>query len=623
MQMRSTILLLAGLLVLICQTTAFAEKRVALVIGNAAYVNAPELANPRNDAAKISARLAELGFEIVEGVDADLVTMLERIDDFARALEGADVALFYYAGHGLQVNGRNYMVPVDAALTSHIRLDYEAIPIDLVMASMQDKAKTNLLFLDACRDNPLARSLARSLGTRSGNIGNGLARIGAGRGTLISYATEPGNVALDGKGANSPYTEALAEYLGQPGMSIGDTMILVRNSVMEATYGRQVPWEHSSLTGRVILGDSDAKPKTIEQPVQDNAAEIAYWDTVKDSEVPDLYTAYLARYPQGLFSDLAKVKIDLIEKRKQAETERLATARKLAEEKAAEAEKHAIEEAKKNEARAAAEAEAQRAADELKAQRVADLKKAEAARLAAENSRKVAEAARLEAEKQLAALEALNSQRQEQEKVARLRAEKKVAEAKELELASLEQTAVEPESRSMTPQELARATQTELQRLGCLAGRVDGKWGSGSERSLRAYADKQGLKLASLAPDEEMLGRMKAVKKRVCPLVCGRGEEEKAGRCVKLKQEAKVEPKTGKSGNAAKSDENNKTTVKPSATVDLGAKRIPAGRDCYICKYMGRQARACIDKGRTFNMNSDFPITTGGGTPGPGACTKL
>jgi hypothetical protein len=158
--------------------------------------------------------------------------------------------LFFYAGHGLQVAGQNYLVPVDARLSTTPALDWEMVRLDLVQRTMEREAKTNVMFLDACRDNPLARNLARAMGTRSAEIGQGLAPAESGVGTLISFSTQPGNVALDGSGRNSPFAGALAKYVSTSNESLSDILIRVRKNVMKETQNKQVPWEHSALTGR-------------------------------------------------------------------------------------------------------------------------------------------------------------------------------------------------------------------------------------------------------------------------------------------------------------------------------------------------------------------------------------
>ena len=231
--------------------TASAEKRVALVIGNSAYVNSMPLANPVNDAADMAAALTEVGFTVVHGLDVDKRGFDGKVRDFTRALDSADVAVFFYAGHGLQVSSRNYLIPVDASLQGERDLDFEAVSVDFILKQMElgREGKTNVVFLDACRDNPLSRNLARSMGTRSASIGQGLAQVQTGVGTFIAYSTQPGNVALDGQGRNSPFTSALTKGIKQPGRNLTSVMIDVRKDVLTTTNGKQVPWDHSALTG--------------------------------------------------------------------------------------------------------------------------------------------------------------------------------------------------------------------------------------------------------------------------------------------------------------------------------------------------------------------------------------
>ena len=255
---------------------AAAEKRVALVVGNSAYVHANPLPNPVNDAGDMAKALTEVGFEVILGLDLAKPAFDAKVRDFARALEKADVAVFFYAGHGLQASGRNYLVPVDASLQVERDLDFEAVSVDFVLKQMEidREGKTNVVFLDACRDNPLARNLARSMGTRSAAIGQGLAQVQTGVGTFIAYSTQPGNVALDGQGRNSPFTSALTKNLKEPGRNLTSVMIDVRKDVLAATGGKQVPWDHSALTGEFYFQLASA-PGTLPRPDADSAPEAA------------------------------------------------------------------------------------------------------------------------------------------------------------------------------------------------------------------------------------------------------------------------------------------------------------------------------------------------------------
>jgi uncharacterized caspase-like protein len=238
------------ILQVLAMSPAAAAKRVALVIGNAAYQQAGALTNPVNDAADMAKALTAAGFDVVLGLDLDRRAFDGKLRDFARLVDGADTAVLFYAGHGLQVAGHNYLVPVDAGLASERDLDFDAVSLDFVLRQMEvgRDGKTSIVFLDACRNNPLSRNLARSMGTRGASVGQGLAEVQTGVGTFIAYSTQPGNVALDGDGRNSPFTKALAAHVTDPGKNLTSLMIEVRNDVLKTTDGRQVPWDHSALT---------------------------------------------------------------------------------------------------------------------------------------------------------------------------------------------------------------------------------------------------------------------------------------------------------------------------------------------------------------------------------------
>lgn len=227
------------------------EKRVALVIGNSSYEHATPLPNPRNDAEEISRKLKKLGFDVVEGFDLDWQGFGKTLRTFETKVKEADVALLFYAGHGLQVDGQNYLVPVDAQLEGETDLQFSVVELSKILPKM-NRARVKLVMLDACRDNPLARSLYRNLeATRAlegSQIPRGLAHVRSAAGTLIAFATEPGDIALDGSGRHSPFSEALLSEIETPGLDVEVLMRRVRNKVREITKLRQTPWSHSSLT---------------------------------------------------------------------------------------------------------------------------------------------------------------------------------------------------------------------------------------------------------------------------------------------------------------------------------------------------------------------------------------
>ncbi|MEM7300391.1 MAG: caspase family protein [Pseudomonadota bacterium] len=248
-----------------------AERRVALVIGNANYENTRELANPINDASAISFSLKRMGYEVVSGTDLTNAQLKSTVREFATRIVDADVALFFYAGHGVQVYGKNYIIPVDAKLKSEVDLDFEAMDIDLVLRQMMRDAKIKLVFLDACRDNPFVESLTRSMpASRSTAVGRGLARITSAADTMIAYATEPGATAADGKGRHSPFTRALLEHIETPATNLSTIMTRVRGTVYKRTRKRQIPWVNTSLTDEFFLNPESEKPELVAALPADN-----------------------------------------------------------------------------------------------------------------------------------------------------------------------------------------------------------------------------------------------------------------------------------------------------------------------------------------------------------------
>ncbi|CTQ42750.1 caspase family protein [Roseibium aggregatum] len=507
------------LLLVFAASAAHAERRVALVIGNSGYANVAELKNPYNDAKGMSDKLTDLGFDVVTGLDLSLRDMRQTVREFIKKLDNADLALFFYAGHGIQVNGENYLVPVDAELSTHLDLDFEALPANLVLNAMEQSTKVNLVFLDACRNNPFTENLARSMGTRSSAVGRGLAKIGSGVGSLVSFATQPGNVALDGDGENSPFTTALIKHLGTPGQDITRDLVMVRRDVLEATKGQQVPWDNSSLTGEVILKQLEmVQPVEPEKPAINPQIELAYWDSIKSGESIAYFETYLTRYPEGQFADIAKIRIDELKNRSEAEAARNAKPDTSAEI----AFWQSIQNATRPEMY------------ETYLEQYPDGIYAKLARLNISSLQQQAEAAATAAAaaKAAKAADASNSTSPAQEiTVAAL--PQQVTVSTETAPAIVPSTS----SRSLSPEELATAMQTELNRLGCSVGRVDGDWGNRSRQALRTFSREAGVDLASLDPDPSILDRLKQSTGRVCPLTCGRNQELKNGKCIAVRQE--------------------------------------------------------------------------------------
>ena len=308
----------AASLLISASTDAFADKRVAFVVGNGAYKNVPALPNPAVDAKSMAEMLRNVGFEVVEGSNLTRDKMTEKLLDFGKKAEGADVALFYYAGHGIAVNGANYLLPVDADLKSEMDVKLgAAINIDLTLEQTMGDAKVKLVFLDACRDNPFAAKIRSAKATRSANVGSGLAEMKSGEGTLLAFATGPGQTALDGEaGTNSPFTRALLANIAQPGVEIQQAMTKVRAQVNEETSKGQLPWGHTNLIGSVYLNPAKAAGQTIEAPntpapttTAASEVELEFWRSIKDTNKVEELNAYLTNYPSGTFKSLALARI--------------------------------------------------------------------------------------------------------------------------------------------------------------------------------------------------------------------------------------------------------------------------------------------------------------------------
>lgn len=304
-------------------------KRVALVIGNSKYVHAVTLPNPANDARLIAATLRNAGFEVIEGVDQDNAGMHSLISRFTEQSYDADLAVIFYAGHGMQVDGKNFLIPVDAELTSPAYLKTRTVQIDEFMAALPSDPAVGVIILDACRDNPLARTLAASL-PKSRSLGSGLAPVEAkseGVGTggiLIAYATDPGAIAFDGNGVNSPYSTALARHLTEPGVEIQSALTRVRGEVSETTQGRQRPWHNASLGREVFIGKPVAAAANPAADASNGAAASApvasdppsweveqrLWDEASKRNSIPFYEAYLDQFPSGRFATVARLNID-------------------------------------------------------------------------------------------------------------------------------------------------------------------------------------------------------------------------------------------------------------------------------------------------------------------------
>src|SRR5215813_9644913 len=314
-----------AVVLLLCSSVAHAEKRVALVVGNAAYQNASKLLNPGNDAKAIAAMLRAANFdEVAQYADLGIRELRRAIKDFSDLARDADTAVVYSSGHGIEVNGINYLTPTDAVLDRDIDAPYEAYSLDNLLQVLEPARRLRLVMLDACRDNPFARSMKRTIGSRG--MGRGLAPVEpTSVNTLIGFAAKAGSIALPGEGANSPYAAALLSNLATPGLDLRIAFGRVRDEVLKVTRNKQEPFVYGSLGGTEIALVSanvpqEVTPATPTRPVvdYDKEMEITFWNAVKDAKSKELLQSYLDRYPAGNFARLAKVLIEQLDKERNA-----------------------------------------------------------------------------------------------------------------------------------------------------------------------------------------------------------------------------------------------------------------------------------------------------------------
>ena len=282
------------------QASHASERRVALVIGNSAYKVGP-LKNPVNDARAMSKALGELGFDVSRKEDLSQPEMKAAIREFGAKLRRGGVGLFYYAGHGVEVRGENYLIPVDAAPESVEEIEYEAVDAGFVLAQMESAGNgMNIMILDACRDNPFARSLR--------SMSKGLAKMSAPVGTIIAYATAPGSVAIDGGSTgNGVYTKELLTLMRTPGLAIEEVFKRVRIAVSRRTRGKQIPWESTSLMGDFYFRKRLSGSGVLTADTGDD--ETDHWEDIKESLKREDFEVYLLEHPSGRYSDLARERI--------------------------------------------------------------------------------------------------------------------------------------------------------------------------------------------------------------------------------------------------------------------------------------------------------------------------
>jgi len=483
------IMVLVFLALLLGCGPAIADNRIALVIGNSAYKNVPTLKNPANDATLLAAMFKNAGFETVTiKLDLGISEMRKTLREFGMTARGADIAVIYYAGHGIEFEGNNYLIPIDATLETDADVLDETLSLDRVLFAVEPARKLRLIILDACRENPFARTMKRTIATRA--IGRGLAKVEpSGPNTLISFAAKAGYTASDGI-KNSPFATALVEHLPEPGLDLRKAFGFVRDEVLESTSNEQEPYVFGTLGG-------DDVPLVPAKALGGAPQASSSQDIRRDYELAlhlgtrEGWNTFLAQYPNGFYSNLAKGELSKIE----AEEARAAAAEK---------------------ARLAEEEKARLAAEGAKQ---AELAKAEAAARAAEDARLAAEKAKQREVEKAAAAEQ-----------ARAASESVAAETKQ-QLAALSPSTTNSDHGDT---DLPRALNAELRRLGCNTGAVDGNWNAASQNALDLFNKYAGMKLDVRTASADALDVLKSKTGRVCPLICDRGFRADGERCVRI-----------------------------------------------------------------------------------------
>jgi len=322
MRQFTAVITLFALVLLSSAFNGFAERRVAFVVGNGDYQHTSALPNPTNDSHDVAAALRRLNFDVTLKNNITNVDFREALATFSEAADGADIAIFFYAGHGLEIARQNYLVPVDAKLSTDRRIRFEAVSLDDVSSSMEGVKGLRLVLLDACRNNPFLKSMKRTLSTRS--IGRGLAAPEPQVGSLVSFAAKEGTVASDGAGRNSPYTRGLLANLETPGLEVNFMFRKIRDSVIEATGGKQEPFTYGSLPGTSIYLKPPVQTAALQSTVQPQAQlivpppasdqiEVSYWVSIVNLNSKDLFQSYINRYPGGQFVEIARYRVAQID----------------------------------------------------------------------------------------------------------------------------------------------------------------------------------------------------------------------------------------------------------------------------------------------------------------------
>jgi uncharacterized caspase-like protein len=563
-------------------TYAHADRRVALVIGNSEYETRLRLLNPTNDAQDMADSLRSLGFDVILRINADKQSFMQALAEFSRTVTGAEIGLFFYAGHGIQFNGNNYLMPTNAQLQDEVSIRFELVALEEIQRALDGSAGVRILVLDACRNNPLAAELTRSMRARNRDAGisRGLARIEQARGTVVAYSTQANEVAEDGTARNSPFTHALLDGLREPGLEIGAMFRKVATRVYEATRGKQVPELSISLLSEVFLNR--------------NETDAQLWGRVRAANDPAGVRDFLDRFPDSFYAADARIRLDMLEREaraRQLDRERAERERELRERMAAlEIERIQAEISLRAAERAAQDASERLRQEQLERERLAAeviARQRAVAEVTAQLREESARRSRISAEAtdrerelraRLAELEQAG-RKADADLALRARTSAEETTAKDQQIATIEQARREAEARvaavtkraqTMTAQPVGGAAsglaippspsvpqnqqmaavnpdappslgqdrlvfeiKTELSRLGCYFAPIDSNWQTPElHKAIKDFAARTHRNKVPDGPAPELLEDLKARSGRVCVPSCAPREQERDGRCV-------------------------------------------------------------------------------------------
>jgi uncharacterized caspase-like protein len=523
--MRLALFIFLALLLVGTSSRARAEKRVALVVGVSKYQQVPQLANPARDAEAVSALFKRIGFDVVEArYDLGIADLRHAIRDFFDVAKDADMAVVYYAGHGIEVDGNNYLIPADAKLVSDFDIEDETISLDRILRGLDGAKRLKLVILDACRDNPFAKTMKRSTANRA--IGRGLAKVEpAMSDTLIAFAAKAGAVASDGDKDHSPFAAALIKYIAEPGLDLRIAFGRIRDEVLKTTANRQEPFVYGSLGGDTMA--------LVPKPIDPEATARVDYELAAQVGTVEAWQSFLSTHSGGLYASLAGAQLKKLQEA-QVARENADAARRAAEAQLAQKadELHKLEEQSVRQAAETKQKISEQARNELEEtrQKLANQAKKELdeAKAQVEQMQQQAEQARkqLEEARRQAAADA-------QAQVERARREAR-EEAERLASRVPVETLARPPAPQIDSTDIARLLQAHLKRVGCDPGNIEGNWDDHSKRALASFNQNAKISVDFKVASIDALDAVRSKKDRVCPLNCAKGQRADGDHCIQI-----------------------------------------------------------------------------------------